>query len=33
MDYKRLIFEAVKKIEDEWILMQIYRCIVNITKE
>lgn len=33
MDYKRLIFEAVEKIEDEWILMQIYRCIVNITKE
>lgn len=33
MDYKRKIIEMVSSISDEWILWQIYRFIVNITKE
>lgn len=32
-DYKSKIIELVEKIEDNWILKQIYRCIINITKE
>lgn len=32
-DYGRLIIEMVNKINDRWILEQIYRCIKNITKE
>jgi hypothetical protein len=31
-EYKELIIELLEGIQDEWILMQIYRCIVNITK-
>lgn len=33
MDYKTEIMSMLEKIENEWILKQIYRCIVNITKE
>ena len=32
-DYKSKIIELVEKIEDNWILEQIYRCILNIIKE
>lgn len=32
MDYKKLIIEMLDKIDNYWILEQIYRCIVNITK-
>lgn len=31
-EYRELIMELLEGIQDEWILMQIYRCIVNITK-
>lgn len=31
--YKRKIIEMVDGISDVWILKQIFRCIVNITKE
>ncbi len=31
--YKQKIIEMVEKISDEWILKQILRCILNITKE
>lgn len=30
--YKEKIIEMVEQVEDEWILNQIYKCIVNITK-
>lgn len=30
--YKEKIIEMVKKIEDVWILEQILKCIINITK-
>lgn len=32
-DLKRQICEMVEGIDSYWILKQIYRCIVNITKE
>ena len=32
-DYGKLIIEMVHNISDRWILLQIYRCIKNITKE
>lgn len=32
-DYKDIIIEKVGKIEDYWILREIYRFIINITKE
>lgn len=32
-DYGRLIIEMVNKINDMWVLEQIYRCVNNITKE
>lgn len=31
--YKKLIIEAVEQIEDVWLLEQIYRSIVCVTKE
>lgn len=31
MDYKEKIVEMIDKISDEWILMQIYRYIKNMT--
>ena len=31
-DYKENIIAMVNKIEDTWILKQIYRCIINISK-
>ena len=31
--YKEKIIEIVQKMEDVWILKQIYRYIINITKE
>lgn len=30
MDYKKAIVEMIGKINDEWILRQIYRCVKNI---
>lgn len=33
MDCKKKIIELVEKIEDLWILEQILRAIINITKE
>ena len=33
MDYKKEILKMLEKIDNEWILKQIYRCIVNIAKE
>ena len=33
MDYKEEIVKLLDKISDGWILKQIYRFIVNITKE
>jgi hypothetical protein len=33
MDYKKLIVELLDKIDDGWILKQIYMFIVNMTKE
>ncbi len=33
MDYKKKIIEIVERIEDVWILKQIYRCINNLLKE
>lgn len=33
IDYKQKIIEMVQKIEDVWILKQLYRCIENITKQ
>jgi hypothetical protein len=32
-DYKRIITEKINKIEDNWILEQIFRFIHNMTKE
>lgn len=32
-DYKSKIIELIEKIQDKWILKQIYRYIINITKE
>lgn len=32
-DYGELIIEMVHKISDRWILEQIYRYIINMTKE
>lgn len=32
-EYKKKIIEMVEKIEDNWILEQIYRCILNMIKE
>lgn len=32
-DYKDIIIEKVGKIEDYWILREIYRFIINMTKE
>ena len=32
-EYKELILELLEKIQDEWILMQIYRFAYNMTKE
>ena len=32
MNYKQEIFRLLEQIEDNWILQQIYRCVVNITK-
>lgn len=32
-DYGELIIDMVHNISDRWILLQIYRCIKNITKE
>ena len=31
-EYKELILELLEGISDEWILMQIHRFIVNITR-
>lgn len=31
--YRKKIIELVERINDEWILRQILRCILNITKE
>lgn len=31
--YKKKIVEMIEKIQDTWILEQIYRCIVNMVKE
>lgn len=31
-DIKKTIYEAVKQINNQWILWQIYRTIKNITK-
>lgn len=33
MDYKKEILKMLENIDNEWILKQIYRCIVNIAKE
>ncbi len=33
MEYKKKIIELINKISDEWILWQIYRSIVNITRK
>lgn len=33
MDYRAEILKMFEKIENEWILKQIYRFIKNITKE
>ncbi len=33
MEYREKIIEMMGKIEDIWILRQIYRFIINITKE
>lgn len=30
MEYKEKIMEMIEKINDEWILRQIYRCVKNI---
>lgn len=31
--YREKIIEIIQKIEDVWLLEQIYRCIVSIVKE
>ena len=33
MDYRKEISEMIEKINDNWILRQIYRFVKNITKE
>lgn len=33
MNYKEEIYKLISNIHNEWILKQIYRFIVNITKE
>ena len=33
INQRNLIIEAVGRISDTWILEQIYRCIMNITRE
>lgn len=33
MDYKKEILKMLEKIDNEWILKQIYRFVKNITKE
>lgn len=32
-NYKELIIELLEGIQDEWILMQIYKFAINMTKE
>lgn len=32
-DYKILIAKAIHDIQDTWLLEQIYKCIINVTKE
>lgn len=32
-DYKELIIELLESIQDEWILMQIHKFAINMTKE
>lgn len=33
IDYKEEIVAKLSEITAEWIIKQIYRCIINITKE